>query len=358
MANVDLGNAKRNKKDEFYTDYNVIQYEVNHYLEYDENVFKDKTILCPCDDPEWSNFTKFFAANFDFFGLKKLISTSYAPDSFKNKNHQFTFDDFLEGRTGKFDEKDPRGRKFILEHGANSTQRIDIDNLQWDYLDGDGDFRSDEVKKLRDEADIIITNPPFSQFRDFLAWIIEAHKKFLIIGNINCITYKEVFPLIMQNKIWLGPSIHSGDREFRVPDDYPLEASGTRVDEHGNKFLRIKGVRWFTNLEHGLRHQPLRLMTLADNLRFSKHKYVRENGYPKYDNYDAIEVPYVDAIPDDYYEVMGVPITFLDKYCPEQYEILGITELNSPFSNGIGKTDRPYINGNRMYSRILIMRKK
>ena len=164
-------------------------------------------------------------------------------------------------------------------------------------------------------------------FREFLAWIIEADKKFIIIGNMNAITYKEAFPLIKDNKMWLGYSIHSGDREFEVPNEYPLAAAGWRIDENGRKFIRVKGVRWFTNIDHGRRHQPLALMTMADNLRFSKHKELKgKTAYDHYDNYDAIEVPFTDAIPSDYDGVMGVPISFLDKYCPEQFEILGITD--------------------------------
>lgn len=164
-------------------------------------------------------------------------------------------------------------------------------------------------------------------FREFLAWIIEADKKFIIIGNMNAITYKEAFPLIKDNKMWLGYSIHSGDREFEVPNEYPLAAAGWRIDENGRKFIRVKGVRWFTNIDHGRRHQPLALMTMVDNLRFSKHKELKgKTAYDHYDNYDAIEVPFTDAIPSDYDGVMGVPISFLDKYCPEQFEILGITD--------------------------------
>ena len=190
-----------------------------------------------------------------------------------------------------------------------------------------GDFKSKEVTQLRNEADIIITNPPFSLFREFLAWIVEAHKQFIIIGNMNAITYKETFPLIKDNKMWLGYSIHSGDREFQVPDEYPLTAAGWRIDDNGRKFIRVKGVRWFTNIDHGRRHEPLPLMTMADNLRFSKHKELKgKTAYDRYDNYDAIEVPFTDAIPSDYDGVMGVPISFLDKYCPEQFEILGITD--------------------------------
>ena len=219
-----------------------------------------------------------------------------------------------------------------------------------------------------DEADVIVTNPPFSLFREFLSWIIEAGKDFLIIGNINAITYKEVFPLIMSNRMWLGESIHSGDREFGVPKEYPLDAAGWRVDEKGNRFIRVKGVRWFTNLEHGRRHQPLQLMTMADNTKYSRHKEVKGVGYRKYVNYDAIEVPFTDAIPSDYDGVMGVPISFLDKYCPEQVEIIGIgLELADmkPIKERLGKLNggpRLYIEVEgeliRQYERILIRRRK
>ena len=327
MANDKLSEAKKAKKDEFYTQYNVIEKEMNAYLEYDQDVFRGKTVLLPCDDPEWSNFTKYFAQNFDRFGLKKLVSTSYAPES---KNYQGFYQPTLfEKNNPQFDQikTTTKGKIFTLTEDRTGDREINIDDLQWCYLDGDGDFRSTEIKKLRDEADIIITNPPFSMFREFLAWIIEANKQFSIIGNMNAITYKDVFPLIKENRIWLGPSISSGDREFQVPDDYPITAAGWRIDDQGRKFLRIKGVRWFTNLDHGRRHQPLPLMTMADNLKFSKHKEIKgKKDYDSYDNYDAIEVPFTDAIPSDYEGVMGVPISFLDKYNPEQFEILGATQ--------------------------------
>ena len=327
-GNNNLHQARQAKKDEFYTQYSDIQNEVNAYIEYNPDVFRNKTILLPCDDPEWSNFTKFFAQNFERYGIKKLISTSYAIES-KNLPDDYDYQPTL------FETKDPRfdidrtrikGKIFTLEKDSDNSGRIDINDLKWDYLEGDGDFRSDEVKKLRDEADFIVTNPPFSLFKEFLAWIVEADKKFLIIGNQNAITYKEVFPLIMNNETWLGPSIHSGDREFRVPSTYPLNAASCREDEHGNRFIRVKGVRWFTNIDHGRRHKPLSLMPMSDNIRYSKHKEVKGQEYQKYDNYEAIEVPFTDAIPSDYDGIMGVPITFLDKYCPEQFEILGATQ--------------------------------
>ena len=335
--NSNLGAAKAAKNDEFYTQYADIQKEINAYLEYNPDTFRDKTVLLPCDDPEWSNFTRFFAQNFERLGLKRLISTSYAVESKKYKDYEPTL---FETKSPLFDIDKTRikGKIFELTRDTNQNGRIDIDDLEWHYLEGDGDFRSPEVCKLRDESDIIVTNPPFSLFREFLAWILEANKEFLIIGNMNAVTYKEVFPLIKDNKLWYGPSINSGDREFMVPESYPIEASGWRVDEKGKKYIRVKGVRWFTNLEHGRRHEPMKLMTKNDNIRFSRHKDIRGVDYVKYYNFDAIEVPYSDAIPSDYDGMMGVPITFLDKYCPEQFEIIGYG--SGELSKGLGAT--PY----------------
>lgn len=371
----DLDKAKKNQADEFYTQYEDIQKEMNAYLEYNPDTFRNKVVLLPCDDPEWSNFTRFFAQNFETLGLKKLISTSYALDSKKvNGFEGYQQLSLFETESPQYDESitNARGKIFMLEHDINHSGKIDIEDLQWHYLEGDGDFRSDELKALREEADIIVTNPPFSQFRDFLAWIMEGNVQFSIIGNQNAITYKEVFPLIKDEKIWMGCSIHSGDREFRVPDSYPLTAAGSRVDEQGNKYVRVKGVRWFTNIEHGRKHQPMNLMTLADNVKFSKHKDIREKGYPKYVNYDAIEVGFSDAIPCDYDAEMGVPITFLDKYCPEQFEIVGVSlELADDMKNYAQKGEymsggkRFYLeeeNGKykyrRLYDRIVIRRKQ
>ena len=331
MANANLGKAKAGKNDEFYTQYCDIQQEMNAYVEYNPDVFRDKTILLPCDDPEWSNFTKFFALNFEKYGIKKLISTSYAPESKKIKAWQPTLFEKSNPRYDA-DKSKTNGKIFVLDRDVDGNGRINIDDLQWEYLEGDGDFRSHEVCALRDEADIIITNPPFSLFRQFMAWIVEAKKKFVIIGNQNAITYKEIFPLIKENALWLGPSISSGDREFMVPKEYPLDAAGTRIDENGNHYIRVKGVRWFTNLEHGKRHHPLDLMTMEDNIMFSKHKELREKGYSNYDNYDAIEIPFSDAIPINYKGMMGVPITYLDKYCPEQFEIMGMCENEDLYS--------------------------
>ena len=324
MANVNLANAKTAKNDEFYTQYDDIQKEVKAYLDYDPNVFRGKTVLLPCDDPEWSNFTKFFAQNFELLGLKKLISTSYAPESKKYKTPtQLTL---FETESPQFDaaKSQTHGKIFVLTEDITGDGRINLEDLQWQYLEGDGDFRSKEIRKLRDEADIIVTNPPFSLFREFVVWLMDSGKQFAIIGNVNAISYKEVFPLIKDNKMWMGVSIHSGDREFGVPDTYPLEASGWRIDENGNKYIRVKGVRWFTNIDHGRRHEPLKLMTMAENFKHSKHKEIRgQKDYVHYENYNAIDIPFTDAIPSDFDGTMGVPITFLDKYCPEQFEIIG-----------------------------------
>ena len=322
MANKNLTKAKSAKNDEFYTQFADIQKEINAYLEYNENVFKDKTILLPCDDPEWSNFTKFFAQNFETFGLKKLISTSYAYKSKNIPNLPNLITEF-EKNSPNFNEEvtETRGKLFILEKSPNGSNHLNISNLEWSYLEGDGDFRSEEVKKLRDEADIIITNPPFSLFREFLAWIIEGNKKFSIIGNMNALTYKEVFPLIKDNKIWTDNPFVRGAGYFTSPYKIDKTLSYSNSHDYREGYIRVPGVRWFTNIESGRRHQPLELMNMADNLKFNKK--IKENGYPKYDNYDAIEVCETKAIPSDYEGVMGVPISFLDKYCPEQFEIIG-----------------------------------
>ncbi len=320
MPNENLTAAKKAKNDEFYTQYHDIEKEINAYLDYNPDVFRDKTILLPCDDPEWSNFTKFFAQNFERFGLKKLISTSYAVDSKLYKGgYQVTM---FEESAAHYDAKKTKkhGKIFTLDHDSSGDGKIDVNDLEWNYLDGDGDFKSPEVKKLRDEADIIITNPPFSLFRDFLAWIVEAEKQFVIIGNMNAITYKEVFPLIKENKMWLGNGFHAGNAFFSTPF---AEEYGEGVYNPETGLVKFRNVCWFTNLDHGRRHQPLKLMSLADNKRFNKKIQSNSGSYLKYDNYDAIEVPFTEAIPSDFDGIMGVPISFLDKYNPDQFEIIG-----------------------------------
>lgn len=307
MANQNLSAAKTAKNDEFYTQYPDIQKEVNAYIEYNPDIFKGKTILLPCDDPDWSNFTKFFAQNFAAFGLKKLISTSYSVESKTYKHYQPRL---FEIESPLFDENKTRtkGKIFTLTADENKDGKIDINDLHWSYMEGDGDFRNTEVKKLRDKADIIITNPPFSLFREFLAWIVEANKQFLIIGNMNAITYKEVFPLIKNNKMWLGNGFHYGNAYFKIMEVDPKNYADGVYDKQTG-LVKFRNVCWFTNIDHGRRHQPLSLMTMADNIKFSKHKEIRGIGYQKYDNYDAIEVPFTDAIPSDYRERKGIVIT-------------------------------------------------
>lgn len=366
LANKKLVDAKKAKNDEFFTQYEDIQREINAYIEYNPDVFRDKTILLPCDDPESSNFTKFFAQNFERFGLKKLISTSFAYRSKLLKTpYQLSFFE-KESPQFELEKTETHGKIFTLTRDKNKSGNIDIDDLEWSYLDGDGDFRSDEVKKLRDEADIIITNPPFSLFKKFVPWVFESEKSFLIIGNQNAITYKEVFPLIKENKIWLGnrfnQRVNGKNMTFGVPDDYPMVGTETEYGEDGKKYISVAGTGWITNLDHGRRHQPLSLMTMADNIKFSKHFEIKEKGYQKYDNYDAIEVPYTDAIPSDYDGVMGVPISFLPKYCPEQFEIIGATESEGKgFSSGLwdekSEVAQPLVNGERKYKRIFIKKK-
>ncbi len=325
MANSNLTKAKRAKNDEFYTQYNDIEKEIYAYIDYNPDVFRGKTILLPCDDPEWSNFTKFFAQNFERFGIKKLISTSYAVDSKIYKDgYQVTM---FEESSPQYDSSKTRtrGKIFTLTRDISGDGKIDVDDLEWDYLAGDGDFNSPEVEALRDEADFIITNPPFSLFRDFLAWIVEAEKQFVIIGNMNAITYKEVFPLIKENKMWLGATGNGSDMVFAVPP-------GTKVDEKDKQkaarlgyvgdYTRLGNSCWFTTIDHGRRHEPIQLMSMADNQRFNNKLKSNDNSYQQFDNYDAIEVPYTDAIPNDFDGVMGVPISFLDKYCPDQFTIL------------------------------------
>lgn len=366
--NDTLRRADKNQNDEFYTQYDDIQREINAYLEYNPDTFKNKVVLLPCDDPEWSNFTRFFAQNFEMLGLKKLISTSYATDS-KNKKGfvQLSLFDFLtdfETSSPNYDEtiSPKRGKIFTLTRDNN--KKIDINDLKWKYLKGDGDFRSDEVTKLRDEADIIITNPPFSLFREFLAWIMDGKKDFLIIGNVNCISYKEVFPLLKNNQMWTGcrfnERINGKNQIFRVPDSYPLSGTELFVGADGKKYISVAGTGWYTNLEHGRRHQPISLMSMADNLRFSKHKEIIENGYEKFDNYDAINVPFTDSIPSDYDGLMGVPISFMKYYCPEQFEIIDGIGRYSVLNNEETKKEGKYlsmVNGEAKFFRIIIKRR-
>ena len=349
MANKNLNKAKEAKKDEFYTQLEDINNELKHYREH----FRGKTVLCNCDDPRVSNFFTYFAYNFEFLGLKKLITTCY-----KNQD----MDLFSQNQSDK-------AVYLVYEGDKNGDHIPNADEIGVMPLKGDGDFRSKECIELLKEADIVVTNPPFSLFREYVAQLIEYDKKFLIIGNVNAVKYKELFPLIMNNKIWLGASIHSGDRKFWVPNDYELNAAGCGIDETGRKYIRVKGVRWFTNLDYKERHENLIL-----------YKHYSPEEYPKFENFDAININRTEDIPCDYNGVMGVPITFMDKYNPEQFEILGVGIAGLGLAAGV----KPYkpehkkyrkevqkrgavdgdlymMNGDEVivpYSRILIRRKK
>lgn len=319
MANENLQAARKAKKDEFYTQLTDIESELKHYKEH----FQGKTVLCNCDDPRVSNFFHYFSYNFERLGLKKLITTCY-----KNQNRDL------------FSQNDSEQAIYLEYYGDKDGDRVpNPEEIGVKRLKGDGDFRSAECIELLKQADIVVTNPPFSLFREYVAQLMEYKKKFLIIGNVNAITYKETFKLIKENQLWMGASIHSGDREFGIPDDYPLNAASCRIDENGKKYIRVKGVRWFTNLDYPERHENLIL-----------YKNYNPDEYPKYDNYDAINVDKTADIPMDYDGAMGVPITFLDKYNPEQFEIIRFRK---------GNDDKDLsINGKYPYFRILIRKIK
>lgn len=324
--NSNLSEAKKAKADEFFTQWADIEREMNAYLEYDPEVFRGKVLLLPCDDPEWSNFTKYFALHFADLGIKKLISTSYAPKS--NAGALFYTPTLFETEDPAYDEGKSmeRGRIFTLTSAdVSGDGRIDIDDLAWHYLDGDGDFRSAEVTALRDEADIIITNPPFSLFREFVAWLMAGDARFSVIGHQNAITYKDIFPLVMGNRLWLGRGFAKGNAYFRVPDAARTEYADGVYDSE-TQMVHFRNVSWFTNIEHGQRPEPLELMTMADNIKHSKHKDVQGVGYQRYDNCDAIDVPHTNSIPADHDGVMGVPVSYLHRHNPDQFEIVGITE--------------------------------
>ena len=355
IKNSNLSAAKKAKNDEFYTQYLDIEREMQAYLDYDENVFRGKTILLPCDDPEWSNFTKYFAQNFHFLGIKKLISTSYAYAA-KSINSNYEPSD-VEKNSPQYDadKSKVKGKIFTLTHDSNQDGVIDLNDLAWQYLEGDGDFRSDEIKALRDEADIIITNPPFSLFREFLVWIVEANKQFAMVANKNCVTYKEVFPLLKNNKLWSGREEWGGGMWFETKNEEDVD----KIIDNVN-YKNVPSI-WITNIEHGRRHKPLELMTMADNLKFNQGINKEPASYQQYDNYDAIEIPKTNGIPSDYEGVMGVPISFFDKYCPEQFEIVGMGEDNGTGHSGgvwrAGTSKSCLINGKARFKRVFIRHK-
>ena len=338
--NRSLGAARATKQDEFYTQLSDIEKELRHYTKH----FKNKTVLCNCDDPKVSNFFHYFSHNFEKLKLKKLITTCY-----KNCDADL------------FSQHTAESGIYLEYNGDKDGNRVpDPDEIGIHKLKGDGDFRSEECIRLLKQADIVVTNPPFSLFREYLAQLVKHGKKFLIIGNQNAIKYKGSFELIQENKVWLGVSIHSGDREFGVPAHYPLKAAGTRVDKAGNKFIRVKGVRWFTNLDYAERHEDVALF-----------KTYSPEAYPRYANFDAIEVGKTAHIPVDYDGLMGVPITFLDKYNPDQFEILGsnrtigVTPMSTIAEEGAFTQGGPcfYLaNGDgtyrRLYDRLVIKNKR
>ncbi len=326
-GNSNLSAAVKAKKDEFYTQLTDIEKEMRYYKKH----FNGKTVFCNCDDPFESNFFKYFVLNFNRLGLKKLIATCYFSSPIVGQQLQYHYDkngqmSFSFGYETEVTDGAKRPYKAIVTQvydktGDGGVDMVDVAELfvsgenQLTELEGDGDFRSAECLALLDESDIVVTNPPFSLFREFVNVLIQREKHFIILGNVNAITYKEFFPLIRGNKVWIGASIHSGDRKFYVPDDYPLNASGCGVDEDGRRFIRVKGVRWYTNLDIRQRHEEMILVK----------KYAPEV-YEHFDNYDAINVDVTTDIPCDYAGLMGVPITFLDKYSPDQFEIIGVTQ--------------------------------
>lgn len=372
MTNRNLIKAKREKNDEFYTQYPDIQKEVKAYLEYDPNTFRDKVVYCNCDDPYESNFFRYFVLNFKKLGLKQLITTSYKPSPIANTQLELfagfeatperqkgrpkvTANKFIINNVGKIESGDELSLEDIAKQLKENKQN------EWTPLEGDGDFRSEECIKLLEQANIVVTNPPFSLFREYVKQLVDYDKKFLIIGSMNAITYKEIFPLIKNNHLRLGNGFHAGNAYFFTPNTRDF-ASGVFNAETG--LVKSCNVCWFTNLEHGRRHPPLELMTMADNLKFRKNKAFAEGkAYEKYDNYDAIEIPLTNAIPSDYEGAMGVPISFLYKYCPEQFEILGATESEGKgFSNGLwdetSNVSQPLIDGQRKFKRIFIKYKR
>ena len=324
--------AKKAKKDEFYTQRVDIENELKHYKAH----FRDKVVLCNCDDPRESEFFKYFVENFERLGLKRLVATCYKSQD---------VDLFSQGKCEKAICQ-------VYEGDTNGNKALDDNEVGVRELKGDGDFRSEECIEILKEADIVVTNPPFSLFREYVAQLVKYKKKFLIIGNVNALTCKEIFPLVRLNELWLGVSIHSGDRKFGVPESYPLNAAGCGIDENGQRFIRVKGVRWFTNMDYPQRHELLPL-----------YKKYTPAEFPEYDNYEAINVNKTADIPYDYDGVMGVPITFMDKYNPEQFEILSANDWRRsdkvPIKpHGLIKDKDGTINGNATYARILIRRKQ
>ena len=348
MANEDLMAARKNKKDEWYTQLTDIEKELKSYKEW----FFGRTVLCNCDDPYESNFFKYFALNFHALGLERLVATSYSGSPITGTQLPL----FEDSSSGSDDRKAYKA-EIVTIPDLNNDGAVDLTDVELllksrgnhlSRLQGNGDFRSEESMELLKSADIVVTNPPFSLFREFLQMLVENDKKFVILGSIHASSTNSVFPLLKEGKIWLGPSISSGDRVFEVPRYYPLEAAGCWEDkESGRRFIRVKGVRWFTNLDHSKRHEKLAL--------FRKYE---PNLYPEFDNYNVINVDAVTDIPADYDGPMGVPITFLDKYNPEQFEILDANDFRKehqkPKTSQLIKDASGAIAGVNKFARIVI----
>ena len=368
MANNNLTNAKRAKNDEFYTQYSDIQKEIEAYLEYNPDVFRGKVVYCNCDDPFESNFFRYFVLNFNKLGLKQLITTSYKPSPVANTQLGLFGDD--KTLTKSKGRPKVNANKFIINevHDIDGDGEFNLKDVakqlkankhnEWTPLEKDGDFRSPECVELLEQSDIVVTNPPFSLFREYIKQLVDYDKKFLIIGNLNAITYKEVFPLLKENKVWLGNNyrVNGGAMFYEIPEAIANldQVREIKTNESGKKvyITRVQGVRWFTNLDHGRLHQPLPLMTKAEIIKFSTKK-----PFDKYENYDAIEVSLVKNIPSDYDGVMGVPVSFLDKYNPDQFQILGSNRGVDQDTNKIyGRGS--YLDGKEVYKRLFIKHKK
>ena len=351
-GNTSLNKANKAKNDEFYTQLADIELELKHYRKH----FMGKTVFCNCDDPYESNFFKYFAMNFNFLGLKKLVATCYKGSPIIYT--QLSMFGEQETITAIESEKKPYKIEITEVTDINGDGAVDLSDVEYllrnnknslTLLDGDGDFRSPECVEILKQADIVVTNPPFSLFREFVAQLVEYEKKFLIIGGQNATTYKEIFPLLKDNKMWLG--FRCGDMAFTVPEYYEEKEARFWIDDNGQKWRSLGNICWYTNLDHKKRHEEIELYK----------KYTPEE-YPKYDNYNAINVDKVADIPEDYDGVMGVPITFLDKYNSDQFEIIGATESEGKgFSMGLwdeeSKVAQPLVNGERKYKRIFIKRK-
>ncbi len=373
MANANLTSAKKAKNDEFYTQFSDIQKEIEAYLEYDENTFRGKVVYCNCDDPFESNFFRYFVLNFKRLGLKQLVTTSYKPSPIANTQLSLIGEDLVilpsKGRPKQ------TANKFVINEvgdvdGDGSFSLKDVaeqlkanKNNEWQPLEDDGDFRSDECVELLKQSDIVVTNPPFSLYHEHVSQLVKYKKKFLVIANKNTIAAKEIFPHVKGNRMWVGATSFSKDILFIAPvgadlSDKPKTA--VRIVD-GVTYLRSPSM-WFTNIDHGRRHQPLALMTMADNKKFNKKVVKSDVAYEKYENYDAIEVPFTDAIPSDYEGIMGVPISFLDKYSPEQFEIIGVSDNGAVDEQyklpHFKKHNEPYVDGKKQYKRIFIRHRK